>query len=72
MRRPVSTIVDAVNGTTVASCSGRAANFARPRTAIPTELLSPGPSTAFGAGVSGSVPHSCDSRFAPPTPSTLA
>jgi len=65
-------IAETVVGSTVASCSGRAANLSRPPVAISSGLASPGPSTGSGGGASGSTLHSCASRLAPVTPSTAA
>ncbi len=71
-RLTVSTTVETVVGTTLINFSGREANFIAPLIAISSSLPPPTPSTGSGAGASGSVPHSCDIRLAPVTPSTPA
>ena len=71
-RLTVSTTDDTVVGTTLINFSGRVANFTAPVIAISSSLPPPTPSTGAGAGASGSVPHNCDIRLAPVTPSTPA
>jgi hypothetical protein len=71
-RFTVLTTVDTVAGNARARLSGRDRNLTRPPAAMSSWVASPGPATGSGGGESGSVLHSCVSRFVALTPSTAA